>query len=547
MEKPKTNVGFLSSPWFYLLFLFSLGNPASSQPFLRLGQRLMDIPTPSAAMESTGGMEKTVNMEEISATKGSLQQHYELQEHLHTQPTFEFCTTPAPSTEASEGSVDTKGSVLMEVDMGSVSPMSKPAPLQHRHQHLHAQTLPKSLVTEQAVATEGSLMTAKDMPHPQTFFEVSSPLDPPPHTPCASLHIFKHSFANTLTLPPAMANYTPPPPHACKNTSLIVLKWSGSSIGRQFDRIAAVWFGGVELLRTCTAEPSKQGIYWEVKKDVTKYATLLAEPQPIVVELGNLVDKTYTGIFHINLTLDFFSTSHVKHGKTHEMPADLILAVSSPSPLPSGHWFQIPNDSYIGQKSFSVPANVYKAVLEIYVSFHGSDEFWYTNPPNEYVSSNNLSGVPGNGAFREVQAFLDGQLVAAVWPFPVVYTGGIINLCWRPAAAIGAFNLPSYEFDLSPFVGLLTDGREHTLGFRVENAIGNWLIDGCLHLWLDQNSAHISGNLVSYMAPAYMITLSSHFQGLNGTFHTTASRVFFILWLCGFLPGQSFCFVFVCT
>ncbi|KAI5070083.1 hypothetical protein GOP47_0014426 [Adiantum capillus-veneris] len=323
--------------------------------------------------------------------------------------------------------------------------------------------------------------------HPQTFFEVSAPLDPPPHSPCASLQVFSHSFASSYGLPPAMADYTPPSEHECNNPShwsLIVLTWSGSSVGRQFDRIAAVWFGGVEFLRTCTAEPTKQGV------------------------------------FDIKLTLHFFSG----HSKSRDPPADLVLPMSSPSPLPNGHWFHITNDSYSPSKSFSVPANVHKAVLEVYVSFHGDDEFWYTNPSNEYIRRNNLTGVAGNGPFREVQAHLDGHLVAAIWPFPVVYTGGVINLYWRPAAAIGAFNLPTYEFDLTPFVGSLVNREQHTVDFRVENAIGEWLIDGSLHLWLDENATQTSGRLVSYSAPSYTISSRSDFAGLNGSLYTTASR-----------------------
>ncbi|KAI5070697.1 hypothetical protein GOP47_0015040 [Adiantum capillus-veneris] len=359
--------------------------------------------------------------------------------------------------------------------------------------------------------------------HPQTFFEVSAPLDPPPHSPCASLQVFSHSFANSYGLPPAMADYTPPSEHECNNPShwtLVVLTWSGSSVGRQFDRIAAVWFGGVEFLRTCTAEPSKQGIVWEVKKDVTKYESVLAKPQTIRVELENLVTDKLTGVFNITLTLDFFSG----HSKSTDPPADLVLPLSSQSPLPNGHWFHITNDSYVPSKSFSVPANVHKAVLEVYVSFHGDDESWYTNPSNEYIRSNNLTGVAGNGPFREVQARLDSHLVAAIWPFPVVYTGGIINLYWRPAAAIGAFDLPTFEFDLTPFVGSLVNGEQHSVDFRVENAVGEWLIDGSLHLWLDENATQTSGKLVSYSAPSYSISSRSDFTGLNGSLHTTASR-----------------------
>ena len=376
---------------------------------------------------------------------------------------------------------------------------------------------------------------------PFKFLEVSAPtITPHDKKPCASLHIFHYSFGNTYS--PATAKYIPPSSssssssgscHKPKKWSKIILTWKGSSVGRQFDRIAGVWIGGVEFLRTCTAEPSKNGsIYWSVQKDVTKYASILAKTQPLAVELGNVIDNVYTGVFHIDITLDFYSVSHTRNehdNRAHPItvpPADLILPLSQTSPFPAGHWFQISNDSYVPQVSFSTPRNVYKAVLEIYVSFHENDEFWYTNPPNEYIERNNLSDTPGNGPFREVQAFLDGKLVAAIWPYPVVYTGGIINLYWRPVVGIGAFDLPTYEFDVSPFIGNLIDGKEHSVGIRVENGQDLWLIDGCLHLWLDHNSLKTSGKLLQYIAPPYATHTTSDFEGLNGTFHTRANRSF---------------------
>ncbi|KAH7424238.1 hypothetical protein KP509_12G096500 [Ceratopteris richardii] len=369
---------------------------------------------------------------------------------------------------------------------------------------------------------------AAEVSHPESLFEVSTPLDPPPNSPCASLRIFRHSFANTYNLPPAMSNYTPPSERLCGSPSrwsLVVLTWRGSSVGRQFDRIAAVWFGGVEFLRTCTAEPTSQGIVWEVKKDVTKYSSVLAKPQPLVVELGNLVNDKYTGVFDIDIQLDFFGRPQVGHLRPRDRHADVVLPLSSPSPLPSGHWFHISNDTYVARRNFSLPANAYRAVLEVYVSYHGNDEFWYTNPPNDYIRMNNLSDVPGNGPFREVQALLDERLVGTVWPFPVIYTGGVVNLYWRPAAAIGAFDLPTYEFDLSPFLGSLTGKQEHYIDFRVENAIGDWYVDGSLHLWLDENGAQTMGGLTSYSAPDYNISMDSDFKGLEGEFKLIAQRV----------------------
>lgn len=115
-------------------------------------------------------------------------------------------------------------------------------------------------------------------------------------------------------------------------------------------------------------------------------------------------------------------------------------------------------------------------------------------------------------------------MVGAVWPFPVIYTGGINPLFWRPAAAIGAFNLPTYDLELTPFVGLLVDGNNHTISMRVENAIGSWPVDANLHLWLDPKTSQTSGGLLSYDLSPSFSQLISDFKGLDGTFHTTAKR-----------------------
>nr|GEU79977.1 peptide-N(4)-(N-acetyl-beta-glucosaminyl) asparagine amidase A [Tanacetum cinerariifolium] len=72
----------------------------------------------------------------------------------------------------------------------------------------------------------------------------------------------------THASPPVSAPYNPP----SKNTHFkkIVLEWSATCQGRQFDRIFGVWLDGVELLRSCTAEPRATGIQWTVTKDVTR-------------------------------------------------------------------------------------------------------------------------------------------------------------------------------------------------------------------------------------------------------------------------------------
>ncbi|CAL9184715.1 unnamed protein product [Musa hybrid cultivar] len=59
---------------------------------------------------------------------------------------------------------------------------------------------------------------------------------------------------------------------------------------------------------------------------------------------------------------------------------------------------------------------------DAYLSFHSADEFWYTNPPDMCIFKNNLTDLPGNGAFGVFTAILDGDVVGAIWPFTVIDT-----------------------------------------------------------------------------------------------------------------------------
>ncbi|BBG96205.1 hypothetical protein Prudu_004946 [Prunus dulcis] len=228
------------------------------------------------------------------------------------------------------------------------------------------------------------------------------------------------------------------------------------------------------------AEPRPNGIVWTVEKDITRYYSLLKSNQTFAVYLGNLIDKTYTGIYH--------------------------------------------NSTDTELKEFKIPQNAYRAVLEVYVSFHENDEFWYSNLPNEYIAANNLSGTPGNGPFREFVVSLDGEVVGAVWPFTVIFTGGINPLLWRPITAIGSFDLPTYDIEITPFLGKILDGKSHKFGFNVTNALNVWYIDANLHLWLDKQSTKTEGKLFKHSSLPLVVSLVSDFKGLNGTFLTRTSR-----------------------
>ncbi|KAF3651830.1 putative LRR receptor-like serine/threonine-protein kinase MRH1-like [Capsicum annuum] len=380
----------------------------------------------------------------------------------------------------------------------------------------------------------------------QKYLEITRPLPFANLTPSCTLPILTHDFGNTMGLPPISVDYTPP--EKC-SWNHVALQFNASCKGVQYDRIAAVWLDGADLLRTSTAEPTVDGVFWTVTKDVTRYTSLLVKENiSLSVMLENLVDDVYTGVYRVNVTFlyydvddtgvplklrlvdDVFVDSPIRGGGSlslNDKPADLIMPISGYGG--EGFWFRIQSDSELHGKSVAIPKNTYKAVMEICVSFHGDDEFWYSNPPDSYVRANNLTSQRGHGAYREVLLNIDENLVGSVVPFPVIYPGGINPLYWDPVVSIGAFDHPSYDIDLTPFLGILLDGKSHFLWFKVVDSLPFWLVDANLHLWLDKQctgDCAVQAAIIDSGTPDFEIEMerSSDFQGLDGSYEVEMKR-----------------------
>ncbi|OEL15810.1 Peptide-N4-(N-acetyl-beta-glucosaminyl)asparagine amidase A [Dichanthelium oligosanthes] len=368
---------------------------------------------------------------------------------------------------------------------------------------------------------------------------------PPPSTPSCVVPVLSYSFANTYGAPPATAAYAPPA--GCPAPwSLVALSFSAAVAGDQYDRVAAVWLDGAELLRTTTAEPTPDGIRWTVRKDVTRHSAQLRSPPGGVlsVMLENLVNDQYTGVYNVSVSLEFHGApaylfdagSSAGAGavdsnpptptlpQSYFQPADLILPISEATGNSSGFWFRIQNSSDSRSKLVTIPSNTYRAVLEVFVSPHSNDEFWYSNPPDLYIRENNLTTARGNAAYREVVVSVDRHCAGSFVPFPVIYTGGINPLFWQPVAALGAFDLPTYDVELTPFLGLLVDGKAHEIALSVVDGIAEWLVDANLHLWLDPASSSVSAALGRYRTPRLSITRRYHSRLLDGSFQIRAKR-----------------------
>ncbi|PNY10588.1 peptide-N(4)-(N-acetyl-beta-glucosaminyl)asparagine amidase [Trifolium pratense] len=415
----------------------------------------------------------------------------------------------------------------------------------------HSHSQPNHFKTSQEHSQK---QTHLNGPH-QEYIEVSYP--PPIHqpTPSCSHQILHHTFANTINTPPFSIPYSPPfncPPPWTR----VLLHFHAKTKDQQYDRIAAIWLAGVEILRTSTAQPPNSKIFWNVRKDITKYTSLLTKSNlDLTMMLENIVNAELTGVFQVTVTLLYYykntvrvpfnqssdsisiSESKSRTGSRslvselqevpdsrvlNELPADLIIPISGDGK--QGFWFRLEKEKDLKKSRIRIPRNTFKAVIELYVSFHGNDEFWYSNPPNSYITTNGLNTGRGNGAYREVYVTIDGEVVGSEIPFPVIFTGGINPLFWEPIVAIGAFNLPSYDIELTPFLGKILDGRRHVFGIGVTKGLSFWLVNANLHLWLDRESSIVRANRVIGHSPTTDVQRAEEFTGLDGEFQVIAGK-----------------------
>ena len=200
-----------------------------------------------------------------------------------------------------------------------------------------------------------------------------------------------------------------------------------------------MYLGDIEVFRTSTAEPTAAGIVWTYVKEMEQYNALWQKDQKIIFDLGNLINNIYTGPYYTTLTATFFTVPD-------SLPtADSILPISaSLSSENMGSAFSVPGQT--ASVSYTLPQNIERAVISISACGQASEEFWYTNTFNSEVNTfeSTAGTLYGFSPFREVQLLVDGKLMGVSWPFPIIFTGGIVPGFWRPIVGIDAFDLRSH-------------------------------------------------------------------------------------------------------
>ncbi|MEV6978768.1 peptide-N4-asparagine amidase [Kitasatospora sp. NPDC093806] len=353
-------------------------------------------------------------------------------------------------------------------------------------------------------------------------FTAAQPLTRPDTRSCTVEVMHDQPFRDGYGSPPdtPFSGSVTPPADCAGPWSKVVLDLHGSVAGRQFDRLFTVRVGGVQVLLSSTPEPSKDGIEWSLERDVTRYAPLFAAgPQPFAFDLANVTNETYTGVFRISASLTFYTAS-ARWPAAHT--ADRLLTTGP---------FGLSQAAPAATRELTFPPNLERLTAEVYARGGGAcEEFAYASAPEEFARANPGTGACGKGPFRELRLSVDGRVVGAVWPYPVIYTGGWDPLLWRPTPGIFAFDLPAYRVDLTPYVGLLVDGRPHQVGITVNaaEARGNDLWTGQLNLFAetDHGATRTTGGLTEYrVAPeaALGTGLADHGGG-SGDWTVTAAR-----------------------
>ncbi|WP_257447812.1 peptide-N4-asparagine amidase [Archangium lipolyticum] len=329
-----------------------------------------------------------------------------------------------------------------------------------------------------ALAAEPPPEFGTDWDDPRT----AAPAVEKPATSSCTVQIVDEKFDDFT---PYTSTFTPPAD--CPGPwNKVVLRMEGKVQGVQYDRLGHLEVGGVTIFKTSTPEPSREGIAWSVEKDVTAYAPLLARPQPVWMLIGNVVNDTYTGVLDVQVYLTFYQA------EGRYKPADTasdVLPLTNP---------RREGSALLGE--VTVPRNTERLVAEVYAtgSGGGCEEFWYFTVPTTVP----YSCPADSGPYREVQIEVDGKVAGIAMPFPHVYTGGWANpFLWYVLPAPRAFDVRPIRYDLTPFAGLLTDGKPHQIAVRVlgvpEGRPG-WDLPTNVLAWRDPRASRVIGGLIEH-------------------------------------------------
>ncbi len=347
-----------------------------------------------------------------------------------------------------------------------------------------------------------------------------APIEPdvphPDETPCRVTLFSNASFGGSAV------PFTFAPPASCPGPWAKVVLSTDISLdaGRQYDRTATIFLGGVNLLFGTTAEPrAALAPSWHVERDVTDDTALLETAQPGHVLIANYTNSTDTSIITANASLLFYPAT-----ARYPAPAtpDLVIPLNSD---PTADTVALNDGTQSLSRTGVLPTNVERARLDVLLQSQQGDEFWYTCVPDALAGTLDTCG---GGAFREGQVAIDGVPAGAAPVYPFIFTGGIDPYLWEPIPGVQTLAFKPYSVELTPFVGAINDGRPHTISLSVAGANQYFSVTGALYLFLDHGSSTVSGavtrNTLAAPAPVVTSNIAQNNGVATGTVLTTSQH-----------------------
>jgi hypothetical protein len=383
-------------------------------------------------------------------------------------------------------------------------------------------------------ALEAQVVLAPPTPQAGSSNTVSAdPIVARPHTRSCTAQLLQNvAFADYIPKPFSYA-----PPEGCPGPwgKVVFVADFTVTAGIQFDRTAKLFLGGANLFFGTTAEPrAALSPSWHVENDVTDLGALLKTARSGVANIGNFVGISgtvnYNGIIYANARLEFYPVpsregDHESGDRDHHRETrvpDVVIGLQGDSDAAA-----LSTTASRLSKTLTLPTNIEAAYLDVIAQNQSSDEFWYRCVPDDVKK---LLGRCGGSGFRETEISIDGQPAGVAPVYPWIFTGGISPLLWEPIPGVQTLNLKPYRVDLTPFAGVLSDGRPHTVAVSVFNANDYFAVTATLLLYTDLWSDRVTGGVLSNdLAPQPVPTLTENVTADgNGSLIVASERQFAI-------------------
>ncbi|MFZ0761774.1 MAG: peptide-N4-asparagine amidase [Candidatus Sulfotelmatobacter sp.] len=321
-------------------------------------------------------------------------------------------------------------------------------------------------------------------------------------------------------------DFTYAPPSACPGpwAKVVLVADIDVNPGIQYDRTANFWLGPVNIYFGTTAEPtSSLGPSWHIENDLTDYSSIFYTAQSGQANIGNTLCCGLTSTIYASASLEFYPLAK---GQPAPVIADVVLPLSAGA---SGGTVGLGSTASTLSGTFTFPTNVQSAYLDVYAQSQSNDEFWYSCVPNDVATE--LESC-GNSGFRETEITIDGRPAGVAPVDPWIFTGGIDPFLWFPIPGVQTLNFTPYRVNLTPFAGLLSNGRPHTVALSVYNADNYFSATASLLLYLDPATTQVTGAItedtLAGPSPKVKENLNVQPTFIKGTVGVSSRRSFVI-------------------